>query len=197
MNTASVLGSLTTFGYANKTTLWEVQAAMHANPRALIIDTRLAPNCRWSNIWQRQSLEIAWEKRYCWRGDWLGNVNYHDVHLPIQLANVQEGIPWLIRGLEKGFTLLLLCGCANYETCHRKVIYDAVQAQLHTPLPEYTSGQRVKTPGGIGVIDPSIPTEGHRARNRYAVVFDGPTTQRYFFPFELEPCTTVQPSFAA
>lgn len=192
-----MLGSLATFGYADKTTLWELQAAMHANPHALIIDTRFTPSCSWEPLWQRNTLQVAWEKRYIWRGDWLGNVNYNKRDAPIQLANEEQGIPWLVRGLEKGLTLILLCGCLHYETCHRKVIYDKVKERLDARLPDYSLGQRVLTAYGVGTIDPHIPLNVHRARNRYAVVLDVPNVQRYFFPSELKSYELVQSSLVA
>ncbi len=192
-----MLGSLATFGYADKKTLWELQAALQVNPHALIIDTRLHPFCHWSTFWQQKSLEVAYEQRYIWRGDWLGNIHYNKPELSIKLAHEEQGILWLVRGLEKGFTLILLCGCFEYEKCHRKVIYDKVKERLGARLPDYHLGQRVLTPCGVGTIDPHIPLNVHRARNRYAVMFDAPNTQRYFFPSELKSCEVVQQSLVA
>ncbi len=188
-----MLGSLATFGYAQKRTPWELQQAMRVNPQALIVDTRLHPSCNWSPLWQRRALEITWQERYRWRGDWLGNIHHH-TDRPIQLANETHGLPWIIDQLEHGFTVVLLCGCAHYETCHRKVIYDKVACALGARLPSYTLNQRVMTPCGAGHIDPDVPLDVHRARNRYAVVLDVWHSQRYFFPHELTPYDVYQQS---
>lgn len=187
-----MLGSLASFGYADKKTPWEVQAAMRANTHALIIDTRLDPYCHWSRTWERKTLQADWKDRYVWRGDWLGNIHHNQREKPIQLANEEQGIAWLVRGLEKGFTLILLCVCANYETCHRKVIYEKVKERLGVRLPDYQLGQRVLTPCGLGTIDPYIPLDVHRARNRYAVLLDVPQRQDHFFPSDLQPFDVPQ-----
>ncbi|GCE04236.1 DUF488 family protein [Dictyobacter aurantiacus] len=182
-----MMGSLATFGYADTRTLHELQWAMRVNPYAVIIDTRLVPYCSWSSTWQRQSLEVDWGQRYVWRGDWLGNVNHADPKKSIQLAHKQQGIAWLVRQLERGLTLILLCGCQQYERCHRKVIYDLVKVQLGARLHDFQLGQSVLTPQGPGIIDPTIPLDVHRARNRYAVHFPCYHPQRHFFPDELSP----------
>jgi hypothetical protein len=187
-----MIGSLATFGYSDPSTLHELVCALIANKRALIIDTRLRPVCSWSPVWTKDALHERFGKRYIWRGDWLGNVSYARDDAPIALADSTQGIAWLVRGLEQGYTLLLLCGCKHYEGCHRKVIYTLVKETLGERLPEYVLGQRVLTPRGPGTIDTSIPLEVHRARNRYAVNLDIPNPARYFFPCELEPYDVAQ-----
>jgi hypothetical protein len=187
-----MLGSLAAFGYASKDAEEELRGVMLVNSHALIIDTRLTPWCGWSEVWQRQTLSARWSKRYIWRGDWLGNVNHTTRSKPILLANEQEGIPWLVRGLEKGFTLILLCGCADPSTCHRSVIYTKVLTALGDRFPLFTLGQRVMTPDGPGMINPHIPLYIHQARNRYAVLLDLITPRRYYDPSQLKPYDVLQ-----
>lgn len=190
-------GAVATFGYSSKemNVARELAWIMEVNAQAYLIDTRLTPWCTWSKLWQRPTLKQQYTDHYIWKGDWLGNVNHAQPDLPIQLADELQGIPWLIRGLEKGFTLILLCGCSVYQTCHRKVIYDKVNALY--PLPAYIPGQRVLTPGGAGVINPAIPLEVHRARNRYGVILDVASVQRYFFPDELQSFDVTQQRLTA
>lgn len=133
-------------------------------------------------------------KRYLYKGDVLGNINYDAPDVPIQLANEAQGIPWLVRWVEKGVTLILLCGCANYDTCHRKVIYDNVKAVLGDRLLEYALGQRVMTPNGAGVIDASVPLHVQVMRNRYAVMLDVWNPTRYYSLDQLEPYNSSQPT---
>src|SRR5579859_2273930 len=140
------IGSLATFGYATKDARETLDGALEVNTKALLIDTRHIPWCGWSKVWQRPSLEEYYGKRYLWRGDWLGNIHHDNPHSPIQLANEEKGIAWLISWLDRGKTLILLCACARYETCHRKVIYDKVQAQIGERLIAFTPGARVMTP---------------------------------------------------
>jgi hypothetical protein len=184
-----MLGSLATVGYASKRLDAErlIQEAFAVNRKALLIDTRLVPSCRWDSRWQRSELEQRYKQRYQWKGKLLGNIHHYDPALPVQLANEEAGISWLVSWLERGVTLILLCACADYERCHRKVIYEKVKAQMRGRLPDFVSGQRVITPCGAGVIDSHIPLEVHRARNRYAVVHDVWNPQRYFFPDEITP----------
>ena len=185
----SIMGSLATLGYADKQMARELPGILIVNPRAYLVDTRLDPYCKWSPLWQRKGLEAGWGERYLYRGDWLGNVHHRDADKPIQLADEERGISWLIRGLERGYTLLLLCGCAHYERCHRKVIYELVKARLGDELLDcYELNEPVMTPLGLGVINPAIPLEVHRARNRYGVHFQGVRPQHYFHPSQLQRC---------
>lgn len=186
--------SLATFGYACKTldVEQELQQVLCVNQRALIVDTRLSPRCRWSMLWQRDRLAARYGKHYQWRGQALGNVNHHQPGTPIVLADETAGIALLCRWLEQDITVILLCGCAEYEPCHRKVIYEKVKAQLGERLPDFRLDQRVMTPNGAGRISPYIPLDIQRARNRYAVTLDTWHPQRHYFPHELEPLDVVQ-----
>jgi hypothetical protein len=182
-----MLGSLSTVGYTTRYAGSDLQNVLIANKQALLVDTRLTPWCSWSALWQRPGLEQRYGNRYIWKGDVLGNVHYHQPDKPIQIANAAIGYPWIIERLEEGFTCILLCGCAFYERCHRKVIYDAIKAQLGDRLPVFTLGQRVMTPNGPGVIDPDVPLEVQRQRNRYAVMLDVWHPLRYYAPDQLTP----------
>ncbi len=186
--------SLATFGYACKTldVEWELQQVLCVNRRALLVDTRLSPWCRWSMLWQRDRLAARYGEHYRWVGQLLGNVNHDQPGKPIALANEAVGIPLLCRWLEQDITLILLCACADYERCHRKVIYEKVKAQMGGRLPDFTLGQRVMTPHGAGRISPHIPLDVHRARNRYTVILEVFHPSPYYFPHELEPLDAVQ-----
>lgn len=189
-----VPGSLATIGYAASYAQSDLDDVLIANARACIIDTRKTPWCRWSEKWTRPALERRYKKRYRYAGDVLGNINHGTPNAPIVLANEAAGIPWLIKGLEQGVTLILLCGCVSYDTCHRKVIYDKVKAELADRLPEYALGQRVMTPNGAGVIDASIPLHVQVMRNRYAVMLDVWQPTRYYSPHQLQPFSFYQPT---
>jgi hypothetical protein len=189
------LGSLVPLGYASKTMDTDdfIQQTFAVNRRALLIDTRLTPWCGWDRRWMRAALETRYHQRYQYKGDVLGNIHHDDPNLPITLADAVAGLDWLQRWLERGATLLLLCACAHYERCHRKLIYEQMAARV--PLPGYTLGQRVLTPCGAGIISPHIPLMVQQARNRYAVLLDvGNPRQRYFSPEHLQPYDVVQSS---
>lgn len=191
--------SLATFGYASKTldVEWELKEALCVNKRALIVDTRLSPWCGWSMLWQRDRLAARYGEYYQWQGHLLGNTNHGQPGKPIHLADEAAGIALLCRWLEQEITLLLLCACADYERCHRSVIYEKVKEQLGGRLPDFRLGQRVMTPNGAGRINPHIPLDVHRARNRYGVILDVFHPHHYYFPHELEPFDVVQQRFVA
>ncbi len=137
-----MLGSLSTLGYSTNDAARQLDDVLMANKQALIVDTRYKPWCSWSNRWQHQTLEQRYAKRYIWKGDVLGNIHYHQPEKPIQIVSEAVGYAWIIAHLEQGITCLLLCGCADYERCHRKVIYERVKARLGERLPLFTLGQR-------------------------------------------------------
>lgn len=180
------LGGLATIGYAAPGCEQFIKEVFAANRRAVLVDTRLSPHCNWSKLWQRAALAKWCGKRYLWKGNLLGNIHYAHPEKPIQLADEEQGIAWVISWLEKGITLILLCGCTDYKRCHRKVIYDKVTQRLGSRWKAFELGERVMTPHGPGMIDPHVPLEVHRARNRYAVLLDQWHPQRYYFPDELE-----------
>jgi Protein of unknown function, DUF488 len=182
-----MLGALSTIGYVTKGAASQLEDVLIANKKAVIVDTRLKPWCHWSTSWQRPTLETRYQKQYFWKGDVLGNSNHAFPTRPIQIVDERRGLPWIIQTLEEGTTIILLCGCASYETCHRKVIYDKVKALLGERLPTYTLGQRVMTPNGPGIIDPSIPLDVQIQRNKYAVHLEMWHPSRYYAPDQLAP----------
>lgn len=99
-------------------------------PNLLLIDTRAVPHSRIAG-WSQSALEQRFGNRYRWAGKFLGNVNYASAG-PIRLANPVTGIAGLVRYLQEGYDLILLCGCREYEQCHRRVIVDLLCQQLPT-----------------------------------------------------------------
>lgn len=192
-----VPGSLAMFGYSDRKTEHELQCALVANKEAIIVDTRYRPACNWSPLWTQSGLENRYGDRYIYRGNWLGNLNYNNDD-PIKLANEKAGIDWLVSELKEGKTLILLCACKEENICHRKTIYDKVKAILGDRFPSFQLEQRVMTPYGVGTIDPHVPLNVHRARNRYGVKLDMPTLKpRYYSPHELQPYSVVQKTLSA
>lgn len=95
--------------------------ALMSNPSTLLIDTRFSPKSRLPE-WTGSALSVKYGVRYREAGNYLGNINYKGG--PIRLARPDSGIRGLERYLGEEHDLILLCGCANYETCHRKVIVE-------------------------------------------------------------------------
>lgn len=122
--------TLFTVGYLSSEDVTRLEILLQAHPQALLIDTRLVPRSRWRPQWNRKQLEARYGDQYRYGGQWLGNRHYKRSDLPIVLADADQGIPWLIGLLAQGYILILLCACADYKHCHRKVIFERVQSLL-------------------------------------------------------------------
>jgi uncharacterized protein (DUF488 family) len=108
--------------------------ALMQDEKMVLVDTRLSPRSRWQPQWNKKALQEQYRGRYLWLGATLGNKNYNNGG-PIKLAdpdNPTDGIARLVTGLQKGYSLVLLCACKDYGQCHRKVICEL----LHQAMPE-------------------------------------------------------------
>jgi uncharacterized protein (DUF488 family) len=122
-------------GYANPKHRTLIDHLMQ-DETMLLVDTRLSPRSAVPG-WHKTSLEQRYGKRYRWLGESLGNLNYKGG--PIAIVNLGSGIAALQALLLQGHTVLLLCGCSVFETCHRHVICDALAEQwseVEIVLPE-------------------------------------------------------------
>lgn len=113
-------GTLLTLGYHEPDALSQLQEFM-SNPKTQLIDIRYRARAPWSHIWTKKALEAAYGERYVHVRE-LGNVNYQDPHLPIQLFNPGKVIAHYVSLLKSGISLVLLCACQDYEHCHRKTV---------------------------------------------------------------------------
>lgn len=98
----------------------QIAALMEADSSLLLVDLRKSPDSR-IPAWKSSRLRTPYGQRYGWFGETLGNLNYKTGG-PVRLANPGPGIACLVRKLQQGHNLLLLCGCANFETCHRREV---------------------------------------------------------------------------
>lgn len=123
-------GTLYTLGYAAPDAAKELERLM-SNPKALLVDIRLSPRSRWPQ-WNGTHLRTRFGAGRYTHEYRLGNKNYKKKEQPIELAGPQyEGsISGAVLALEHGRDLVLLCACSNYETCHRKVVAEMIQARL-------------------------------------------------------------------
>lgn len=98
----------------------------------LLIDTRNTPYSKIEVFAQynRAALQTTYGERYHWAGLFLGNENYRERNKPIKIAQPERGIQGLMMYLKEGHDLILLCGCANYQTCHRKVIVEMLKEKV-------------------------------------------------------------------
>jgi Protein of unknown function, DUF488 len=117
-----------TLGYSN-VGAGEKLASWMSDPKTLLIDIRHTPYS-YLYDWRSESLQKQYGRRYRWAGEYLGNVNHKLNNSPIKLANERAGIQGLRQYLDEGFTLILLCGCRDYEHCHRKTVVNLLQQAM-------------------------------------------------------------------
>lgn len=109
-------------GYSKHGTEQSLESIM-SNENVHLIDTRHKAYSRipWAT---GDALNAKYGRRYHNAGKYLGNTNHADKGGPIQIANLELGIKGLCRYIDEQKTLVLLCGCKEYEACHRRVIVE-------------------------------------------------------------------------
>lgn len=115
------------YPYGYTTSAATIHRLMQEQAHLLLIDTRLSP---WSRLpsWRKSALRDAFGPRYRWVRS-LGNINYKNGG-PIRLADPETGLCLLYDLLLQGHDMILLCGCASYTTCHRRVIAESLTSQV-------------------------------------------------------------------
>ena len=131
-------GTLYTFGYATLGAAAELEQVMH-DASVLLIDIRLRPQSRWWPVWNKQQLRARWGSRYTHEKK-LGNDNYRERSLPVVLHGPapEQSIAGIAALVQHGYSIVLLCACKDYETCHRKVVAEMIQQVMSG------NGQEVK-----------------------------------------------------
>src|SRR5690348_3880382 len=103
-------------------------AQLMAQPRMILVDIRYMANSWWSSWWCKSMLEKRYPGRYLHlRG--LGNVNYREPEKGICLFAPEVPLYQLGVLLANGWSLVLLCACAAYERCHRRLVYELLREQ--------------------------------------------------------------------
>jgi hypothetical protein len=97
---------------------------------ACIVDIRLAPRSKWHPAFNKAALAKRFPKRYLHMPE-LGNLHYRpqDRNKGIKLANETLGIARLMKGLARGYTLILLCACKD-KGCHRWTVVQLLEDAL-------------------------------------------------------------------
>ena len=141
------------FGYANRGSEGLLRSLMD-DQKTLLIDVRRTPYCEWSTAWQQDTLKSLYSDRYKFAGAYLGNKNYKN-RKPIELMNEKVGIPGLLRYIDEGYTVVVMCGCKGYKdsegewVCHRAAICDKVlerRPNVQVEHPHYGGMKRDWTP---------------------------------------------------
>lgn len=97
---------------------------------AVLVDVRMVPRSRVLH-WNSYALGREFGPRYAWVRE-LGNKNYKGTFEQIEIANFPAGEQRLREligaapapSLVDGKAIILLCGCADVNQCHRKILAD-------------------------------------------------------------------------
>mgnify|MGYP000965548000 CR=1 FL=1 len=139
-----------TFGYLG-TPVKQLEAAIRRED-ALLVDIRMTPFSR-NPDYSAGRLRTVFGERYRQVRE-LGNVNYKNGG-PIQLQAPDSGLE-IVTQLAEQRPVVLMCGCRDFHTCHRKVVSDQLRERFgietsELPLP---SGEipQVELPDPSGEI---------------------------------------------
>jgi uncharacterized protein (DUF488 family) len=117
-----------TAGYSGRRPEWLLTAVLRLN--AVVLDIRLSPHSRipsWSKGHLAAFLGVDEDGIPRYRHlPAFGNVNYRTGG-PIVLADPDAGID-IVRNESR--TPILMCGCANFDRCHRRVVARLLQEHL-------------------------------------------------------------------
>ncbi len=122
-----MIGKLYTLGYLAPDAQSRLDALL-ADGHTYLVDIRYHAVSRkpgWSGGALRKKYGNLYRPLSC-----LGNANYNRPDRVIEISMPEVGIPLVTSILRKGYNLILLCACKEYETCHRKVVVELVQAAL-------------------------------------------------------------------
>ncbi len=89
--------------------------------RVKVVDVRLSPRSRFLSDWRQGALQKRLGERYVHVPE-LGNVNYRDRSLPIEIADFEKGSAIVLDLLYQGWSVCLLCACSDVWSCHRLVV---------------------------------------------------------------------------
>ena len=120
-------GRLATIGYTQTNARERIDAFV-GRPRSYLVDIRSKPYS-WNKSWNREVLRARYGRRYV-HVPGLGNVNSGHKGAPIRLSDPEPWVSHFAGELQRGNSFLLLCGCRDYERCHRKLVYTLIRAAL-------------------------------------------------------------------
>jgi uncharacterized protein (DUF488 family) len=116
----------------------------------LLVDVRLSPRSRLGD-WQGGFLVGLFGPRYIHVPE-FGNINYKGDG-PIKIKDLAAGYARVQAHLVDGRPgVVLLCGCGNVQTCHRKVVAEYLATQTGLPVQHLT-------PADIERLQPKMPVQ--------------------------------------
>lgn len=115
------MNQLIALGYAMRGSE-KTLADLMKDGQTVLADIRDNPICTWSERWNQPALREAYPGRY-WPLRELGNANHADPAAGIRLNDPERGIALLVKALKRR-RVVILCACANFETCHRRTVVE-------------------------------------------------------------------------
>lgn len=95
---------------------------------AMVVDIRLVPQSRFFPDWRKANLERVFGKEYRHVPE-LGNKGFKEKR--IEIADMKSGVEIIDELYNKPFvgvqSLVLLCACKSYQTCHRKTVAEELE----------------------------------------------------------------------
>lgn len=113
-------GRIAHAGYRAAGTLELIDQALDADHTLIVLDIRHHPTSK-NTEWTQDAFSKRFGKRYSWLRE-LGNIK-HQERGQIQLADPERGFAKL-QDILSEHSVILLCGCEDYETCHRKSVIE-------------------------------------------------------------------------
>jgi len=117
---------LYTVGYA-KMKDPKLMKQLAQNSNSMVCDIRLSPRTSFPG-WAKESLQKLLGDRYIWIQA-FGNENHH-TGMEVKLRDPSAGLQMALELLQQFDNLILLCGCKDYHSCHRKTTAEFLQKNI-------------------------------------------------------------------
>ena len=129
-----------TLGYSG----WKIEdvEAVLEQLDAILVDVRMVPRSRWAPLWNASALHERLSDRYVWLKE-FGNRNYKGTFEQIEIADFAGGEKRLREITATGKAVVLLCGCSDPNTCHRKVLAGWLGQRWHAEIDHLTRPDNV------------------------------------------------------
>lgn len=126
-----------TVGYARLRELKRL-VDLAADLDAVVVDVRYQPYTSFKG-WSRTDLHACLGRGYRWVVG-FGNVNYRGG--PVRLHDPAHGLA-VVAPLLEAQSVILLCGCADVATCHRRLVADLLAEATGCPVEHLLAGPPV------------------------------------------------------
>jgi uncharacterized protein (DUF488 family) len=137
------------FGQRARSLGWSVEAikTFLESVNGVAVDVRMVPRSRYAPF-NGTAFSRLLRDRYYWLSD-FGNVNYKS-NGPIAIADFDKGVERLGPLRTAGKAVVLLCGCADINTCHRKILAERLAQRWGAEVVHLTPPPKTAKPEPSG-----------------------------------------------